>query len=180
MQHFLPPHGQRGFTLIEAGVVIAVTAIVASIAAPAMGRLVEGRRLEAAAVRLSTDLQFARQEAATRGRAVRLSWQDGIEGGCWLVHTGERAQCRCEATGRAACDGDAEPIKAVVLPRADRIGVSANVGSMLFDPLLGTVTPTGTWKLTADSGRAIHHVVNVIGRVRSCSPQGALAGQSAC
>jgi type IV fimbrial biogenesis protein FimT len=180
MRHILSPRGQRGLTLVEIGVVVAVTAILASIAAPALGRLVEGRRLEAAAVRLSTDLQFARQEAVARGRAVRLSWHEGVDAGCWLIHTGERAQCHCEATGRAACDGDAEPIKTVALPRAERIAVSANVGSMLFDPLLGTVTPTGTWRLSADSGRAIHHVVNVIGRVRSCSPQGAVAGHPAC
>jgi type IV fimbrial biogenesis protein FimT len=179
MPKTLLPH-QRGLTLVEIAVVLALAAILASIAAPEMRRLVEARRLDAAAGRLSTDLQFARQEAVARGQTVRVSWHEGVEAGCWLIHTGERAQCRCEADGRAACDGDAGLIKSVVLPSADRIAIGANVGSMLFDPLLGTVTPTGTWRLSTADGRAIHHVVNVIGRVRSCSPQGAVAGHPAC
>jgi len=29
-------------------------------------------------------------------------------------------------------------------------------------------------------GKAIHHVVNIMGRVRSCSPQGDIPGYRAC
>jgi type IV fimbrial biogenesis protein FimT len=51
--------------------------------------------------------------------------------------------------------------------------VQGNVASILFDPLHGTSTPTGTLKIVGDSGRAVHHVVNIMGRVRTCSPVGA-------
>jgi len=30
------------------------------------------------------------------------------------------------------------------------------------------------------NGRAVHHVVNVMGRVRSCSPLNAMPGYTAC
>jgi type IV fimbrial biogenesis protein FimT len=51
---------------------------------------------------------------------------------------------------------------------------------MAFDPLHGTATPTATWRVIARDGRAIHHVVNVMGRVRSCSPDAAVPGHRAC
>jgi len=71
-------------------------------------------------------------------------------------------------------------IKTVRLPADERVGLQANMGSIVFDPLHGTGTPTGTLRLTGRDGRAIHHVVNVMGRVRSCSPAGAVPGYRAC
>lgn len=180
MKPSLPASRQRGVTLIEAGVVVALAAILLASAAPDMRRFVEARRLDALADRLATDLQFARIESVARARPVRLTLHAGADVVCYLLHTGPAASCRCDDGGRAACDEGAEPIKAVAWPATERITVSANVGSMLFDPVLGTVTPTGTWRVVAADGRAIHHVVNLIGRVRSCSPQGAVAGHAAC
>ena len=55
----------------------------------------------------------------------------------------------------------------------------ANVASIAFDPLHGTSTPTGTLRLVDGRGRAVHHVVNVMGRVRSCTPAG-VPGWRAC
>ena len=171
---------ERGMTLIEAGVVVALTAILLTSAAPDMRRFLDTRRLEAVSDRLATDLQFARIESVARHQALRLTLHRGTEAGCYLLHTGAASQCRCEADGRAVCEGDAVLVKAVSVPPAERATLSANVASMLFDPVLGTVTPTGTWRITGADGRAVHHVVNLIGRVRTCSPQGAVAGHTAC
>jgi type IV fimbrial biogenesis protein FimT len=52
--------------------------------------------------------------------------------------------------------------------------------SLTFDPVRGTVTPTATLRVEARDGKAIHQIVNLLGRVRSCSPQGLLAGERAC
>ena len=43
--------------------------------------------------------------------------------------------------------------------------------------------PAGTFKVIAPSRRAVHHVVNLMGRVRTCSPKvdaPALAGYAVC
>jgi type IV fimbrial biogenesis protein FimT len=66
------------------------------------------------------------------------------------------------------------------LPASEGIAVTANVGSVLFDPLHGTSSPTATFTLIAASGRSIEHVVNLLGRVRSCSPQGSVPGYAVC
>jgi type IV fimbrial biogenesis protein FimT len=44
----------------------------------------------------------------------------------------------------------------------------------------GTVTPTGTVTVATANGRALKQTVNIMGRVRSCSPDGAVLGYRAC
>lgn len=175
-----PARPQRGVTLTEACIVMAVTSILASTAAPSMQTALDNRRLDGAATQLATDIQFVRSTAVARNVPVRLSVQAVPDGSCWVVHTGNAADCRCGAAGPAACGGGAQQIKTVRLGSADRVAVGGNVGSLLFDPLHGTASPTGTLRLTGADGRAVHHVVNVMGRVRSCSPQAAVPGYRAC
>jgi len=50
----------------------------------------------------------------------------------------------------------------------------------LFDPVRGTSTPTATVQLSARNGTAIHQVMNIMGRVRSCSPAAAVSGYRRC
>ena len=171
---------QHGFTLLELAIVIVVLAILAATAAPSMATFIETRRIDGIATRLASDIQFVRSEALARNRALRLSFRSHAGASCWIVHTGTAAQCDCPAPGPAVCVGGAAEIKTVQLPTSGGITLIPNVGSIAFDPLHGTSTPTGTLRLTASSGRAVHHVVNVMGRARSCSPGGAVPGYRAC
>ena len=171
---------QRGVTLIEAAIVLAVLGIVTTSAAPGMTGLLDSRRLDGAATQLATDIQYVRSEAVARNQPVRRSFYANADASCYVIHTGLSAQCTCAADGPAQCSGTAEQIKTVALPVAQRIGVQANVASLLFDPLHGTSSPTGTLRVLGPQGRAVHHVVNVMGRVRSCSPMNTVAGYRAC
>lgn len=170
----------RGLTLLELAVVVAIVAIVAAAAVPSLAALIDARRLDGAATRLAADIQFARSEAISRNRSLRLSILAGTGASCWIVHTGAPTDCRCSAEDGPVCGGGGRAIKGVVLAAADRVGVTANVGSIVFDPLHGTSTPTGTLRLTGARGGAVHHIVNVVGRVRSCAPDGAVPGYSPC
>jgi type IV fimbrial biogenesis protein FimT len=171
---------QHGVTLVEACTVVAVLAILASTAAPNLQGLIDSRRLDGAATQLATDIQFVRTEAVARNLPVRLSFHATTDGSCYVLHTGNADQCDCSAPGPATCSGDARQIKTVALTAADRVSLQTNVASVLFDPLHGTSTPTGTLRLIGQQGRAVHHVINVMGRVRSCSPLGAMPGYRAC
>ena len=173
-------HPQHGLTLLELAIVVAITAIVAAAGAPALTALIDARRLESAATRLAADVQLARSEAIARNRPLRLSVLSGSDASCWIVHSGAAADCRCSSDAGAVCGASARTIKGVVLPNNERVGVAGNVASIAFDPLHGTSTPTGTLRLIGARGRAIHHVVNVLGRVRSCSPDAAVAGYPPC
>jgi type IV fimbrial biogenesis protein FimT len=171
---------QRGVTLIEAGIVVAISAITVSSAAPGFNRFIEKQRLEGAAAQLAADLHFARAESVLRNAGLRLSVQNKPWGSCYVVHSGAADECVCSETGPAQCSGDAREVKTVQWPLARGIVLQGNVGSILFDPLHGTSTPTGTLKVVSAGGRALHHVVNVMGRVRTCSPQGGVPGYVEC
>lgn len=64
---------QRGFTLIEAMVVVAVVAVVASIAAPSLATMVTNNRVRTAADGLLSGLQLARAEAIRRNTLVSFT-----------------------------------------------------------------------------------------------------------
>ena len=171
---------QHGLTLVELAVTVAVAAVLASSAAPSLADFIAARRLDGVATQLASDIQFVRTDAVARNQPLRLSFFAAAEGSCYLIHTGASAQCSCSATGAAQCSGDAVQLKTVQLPASDRITVSANAASLLFDPLHGTSSPTATLRVTGGNGRAVHHIVNLMGRVRSCSPLGAMPGYRAC
>lgn len=172
------PTRQRGLTLVEAAVVVAIVAITATSAGPGLRRLIERYRLEAAATQLAADLQLARNESIARNRAVRLSWH--AASACYLLHTGPADACRCDASGAGQCAAGHVAIRSVPWDGSTRVSLQSNAASIAFDPLHGTVTPTATWRISAVDGRAIHHVVNVMGRVRSCSPLATVPGYRAC
>lgn len=172
----------HGFTLIETMVVVAIAGIVMTTAMPSFGNLIETRRIDGVATQMATDLQFARAEAVSRNEAVRVSFKPNATTGsaCYVIHTGAADQCQCTATGPAQCEGGAQQIKTVALDSTQRVNLQANVGSVLFDPLHGTASPATTLRVTGPQNRAVHHTVNIMGRVRSCSPQAAISGYRAC
>jgi len=172
----------RGFTLIEASAVLAITTILASLAVPNMQGMIDARRLDNGATQLANDIQLARSAAVLRNQSVRLTFlPHGARGSCYVVHTGSANACDCSGDGPAVCAGAAREIKTVVLADEDHVRLSANVASVLFDPMHGTSTPTGTVRVIGAGGREVRHVINLMGRVRSCSPAtGSVPGYRAC
>jgi type IV fimbrial biogenesis protein FimT len=170
------PTSQRGLTLVEAAVVIGIVAAAVTVAVPGLQRLIEHRRLDAGATQLAAALQLARNESIARNRVVHFSHDEA--NACYLLHTGPTGSCRCTPQGSGECAAGAALIRSV--GATSGVSIQANAASLAFDPLHGTVTPAATWRVTARDGRAIHHVVNVMGRVRSCSPDAAVPGYRAC
>lgn len=174
------PAAQRGVTLVESLIVLAVTAVVLGAALPGFESARERRHLEGAAAQLETDLHFARSLAAAHHESLRVSFTSGAGGSGWVIHQGGARHCRAEADGSAQCNGPARVHRVVHFAPGDAVGVQANVSSILFDPLKGTSTPTGTLRVVGRSGAAVHQVVNLMGRVRSCSPTATLYGYPRC
>lgn len=79
---------QRGVTLVELMITLAVLAIALSLAAPAMGRFLEQQATQSAIERFTGDLRFARSEALKRGQAATLC----------ILGTPNRDGPRCIAT----------------------------------------------------------------------------------
>jgi type IV fimbrial biogenesis protein FimT len=174
------PRGQRGITLIELGVVAATMSVIALSVAPSFADSINRRRIEGVAAQFQTDVQYARAGAVTRGEPLRISFVSNAQGSGYVVHSGGAGDCTVLADGNPQCKDPAEPLKAVFVPLHDAVGLQTSVASMLFDPQHGTATPSATVKVIGMNGRAIHEMVNIMGRTRSCSPAPALPGQKAC
>ena len=174
------PGFQRGLTLIEICIVLAIVSILVGTALPSFEKTKQKRGLDGAAAEMSTDLHYVRSEAVARNEGVRISFQGVAGGSCTLIHTSSASDCQCAADGTAQCNSGATLLKSLFHRSGDGVAVSANVGSMRFDPINGTVTPAGTVTMINVNGQAIRHVVNIMGRVRSCSPGGTVKDVGAC
>ena len=108
---------------METCVVFALVAILAAIAAPSMGDLVDGRRFDFTAAQLGTDVQFARSEAVARNQTLRLSLYTKTDGDCYVIHIGPSDLCDCKsavASGPAECTAGSAEIRTVRLPAVNR------------------------------------------------------------
>ena len=172
---------QRGLTLAEAMTTAALAAVAAGLAIPSFTGFLGRHRLEGLAAEVATDLQFVRMEAVSRQRPVRISFESDAAGTtCYVIHTGGPGGCTCLAGPPATCGAGSTEIKTQHFPPGDGPGVRANVASMLYDPTFGTVSPTATVRIGTARQSGLHHVVSLLGRVRTCAPPGGLPGYRAC
>ncbi len=171
---------QRGFSLIESMTVLAVTGTLLGTAVPSFVALQDSQRLKGAAALVETELQYARGLAVARGETVRFTFGVGNGSGCYVIHTGSPGSCSCSLPGQpAVCNGSGAAQRTVVLGPTDRLRIQTASNSFGFNPATGTVTPTATLKLSNAQSQTLHVVVNLMGRVRVCSPNG-MPGYKAC
>ncbi len=171
---------QRGGALVEACICIAVACVLAGVAAPGFTDLIRVKRLEAASTRLIADVYHARMRAVMRNEGVRITQGQLPDGrSCYVVHTGVASGCDCGRRASAVCDRAEDLIKVTEI---EHLQVSLRTGSrsVLWYPTRSTITPTVTYRLALPDGRELHHIVNILGRTRTCSPNGAIRGHPAC
>lgn len=170
----------RGVSLIETCVCLAIVALLAGQAIPALQRVRERVLLRAVADALGDDLRLAREEAVRLNRPVYFRISGKGAGACYLLHLGTRNACDC-AGGRAECQGSPEGVlKAVWLPTGEPVRLSSNVESMQFLRAQGIVTPTGSIDVRLNEQDAIRLKVAITGRVQSCYPLGRIAQMRPC
>jgi type IV fimbrial biogenesis protein FimT len=171
---------RRGLTMIEMLCAVCILATTLGIATPSMNGWQLHQALLANAAELETDIQYARSTAVSRQQTVRLETQALGSSTCYVMHTGNARECTCSGNGQAQCIGNAQVLRVVEHRSDGSIKLSAVGVSMAFDSQRGTVSPTATLELADSQGRSIRQVVNIMGRVRSCSPQGKSTGMTLC
>lgn len=171
---------KRGFTLVENLICLVLLALLT------LGGLVQLRHttvthaLEGTAALLETDLRYARSLALATDRSVRFQVLPLADGGtCYLVYSGPTGSCTCAANGLAQCQGEGAAWRAAAQPASKGVRVLHSGRALVFDSGKGTVTPTATLVVSDNDGLAIHQIVNLMGRTRTCSPQ-RLAGWRTC
>ena len=109
----------RGFTVVEAMVVVGIIAILAAFAAPAMNQLIRTQKVRSISYDLFADLTYARSEAIARGHNVGIGSKAGTDWGIsgWFV--------RDLSTGEMLRDQG---------PRASGIKFTADTAGVIFRP----------------------------------------------
>ena len=172
---------QKGITFIETLVVLTLLAILAAIAVLSFKDMIINRRLESKAREYVTHMNWARSLAVSSDQAVNLHIATGGGASCYVVFQGPVNDCSCNANG-AVCATQGNERLVVVLPHSDGVRVSARTESVTtrINPRQGTISPTLTAIFTADNGKAIHNISNILGRTRTCGPEEASFGFPAC
>lgn len=169
----LPRNAQRGLTLVDLLCALAVVAVLLRGAIPAMQDMLLRQVLMSTAGTVETDVQYARSMAMTADMPVRLSIQTNPDGGsCTVVHTGDAHACRCDGRQHYHCTGPATLLRLSEQPFKRGASIVGKERSLVFSPSHGTVTPTATLVLTDTNGRSLRKIVNVMGRMRTCSEDG--------
>lgn len=169
---------QRGSSLVETMIALGIVSVAAGLALPSWGEASDRRRVEGVAAELETHLAHVRSQAVAMNRTLRLHFASDR---CYVVHTGGSGTgCSCADDGSASCSGGVQVLQVVQWPAQTPVRVLSNSSSIGFDATKGTVTPTATVQIVGARGAALHNVINIMGRVRSCAPAPGLPGHPTC
>lgn len=182
-----------GHSLIEAMVVVAVIAIVLSIAVPSYAAMTARARLRSAADHLRSDLGEARTQALQRGQPVYLSFTRSSDGTTWCWGMSLQSGCDCTQQDESSsryCYLDLDATRSP-MRRLSRVVDGTRYPQVRLDALpfggslrLSPVRPetlAGNASFSA-GGLSLRLVASRSGRLRLCSPKGAqyLAGMPTC
>jgi type IV fimbrial biogenesis protein FimT len=194
-------NAQRGFTLVELMIVIAVVSVLLLLAAPSFVDFIRMQRFKAINAQLVTDLHFARSEAFSRNHDVQVVFRtpaDGAGMSCYTIYIDTRVDptgtCDCtRPPGPLRCPAGVSEVRTVQitpdqgvrlwLPPAQASGFAfmhAYGRLRIGDAALGNVLPSFVVESALDSTRRLRNVVAVSGRPTTCAPGGAVSGVSAC
>ncbi|MBL8288094.1 MAG: prepilin-type N-terminal cleavage/methylation domain-containing protein [Rubrivivax sp.] len=184
---------QRGLTLLELAVVLAVLAVLSALALPNMAARLRAERLQAAAEMLAADIADARHEAARRGQTLhieghvegRIEGRAGESSGaawCWTVATAPGCPCGSEATTPASAAASPTSPAACRLKRVaagDHPGVALVQAQPVQVQADGQANPVLAAVLAAGD-RQLQVQVSRFGRARVCDPAGTSARLPRC
>ena len=192
-----PPNGKigisnnKGFTVIEMLIVVAVLAIITSLALPSYRALLEKRRVTSGSEQISAFLSSAQMESVKRNQfvAVNLEYNDGA----WCLGMRDddtpdvSCDCTIEDTGNAqACVLDSSGVSELRVMRSSGVnypellastsGLGGDDNNLVFDPVRGLIVDDETAGIELISPDQETYALNIgltpTGRVSICSDGG--------
>jgi type IV fimbrial biogenesis protein FimT len=190
------PTRRGGFTTIELLLTVVVIGVVLALAAPSMKDMLQVQRLRSTTAQVMTDLQFARNEAVSRGTLLRVYFRTNATMTCYSLYTSPNntTRCNCLLGPGSACTGSMTELRTVQFPVEQGISVyppSTQDKAFAFDPTTGGIytVPTDNISLPMDgftinsyidSSRSQSIQLKGTGRPTVCAPSGSIMGDPSC
>ena len=165
---------QAGFTLLEAAVVMAVLAVIMTVAVPNYRSHLQRQQLREAANSLLVDLRNAREMSVSQRTPMFVSFHLGPNW-CWGVSQGMPCDCGPTVAGSAkAVDPATGRPKACSLTRhkgSEFPDVSMDGATdAKFEPTLGQAPQHGSTTFSSGRGQKLQVDLNAMGRAQVCGP----------
>ena len=195
----------KAFTLIELMIVVALIAIIVTLAAPSFRDMILMQRLRGINAQLVTDLAFARSEAVSRGTFMQVRFQTSSTMNCYIIFARRAADtsdmCDClEAAGSRCSNPTTTEVKTVQAPVSESVRFDHNVSPsgvptirlpyFTIDPRTGGVwvasipenvnAPTFVVETLIDPARRFRNLYRLSGQLSVCTPSGSTVGGPAC
>ncbi len=200
---------QRGVTLLELAVVMAIIAILAALSAPGMGAWLQNAQIRTATEAIQNGLQLARAQAVQRNRDTRFQLTSTLDASCvlsttssnWVVSFDNPAgSCNSAFINDAfaVTDTTNNPGPRIIQRRAQAEGsrnatVAADQAAITFNAM-GRVVPApaaaisinisnptgGTCAAEGGTMRCLRVAVSPGGQVRMCDPSLASSDPRGC
>jgi type IV fimbrial biogenesis protein FimT len=160
---------QRGLTLIELTVALAIVAVLMSLALPSFGSILARHRLKAAAEHLAQDLAELQMQVTQRGTPLHLNVAPGID---WCYALATRPNCDCHV---------AQSCRIRAVQAREHPGVQLVEGRpMRLELLPGADAGSGSATLQGSDGARLRVTLTRLGRASVCSPSAAVPGYPMC
>lgn len=147
---------QRGFTLIELMVAMAIAAILSAIVIPNMIGWREARKLRGAANNLVGDLHLAKLSAIREAESVAVNFNTGA-GSSYTIFI--------DKNGDWTQDADDRVLRSVQMPTGVTLVSTTLTGDHFHFVSKGMPSTNGTVKMKSTAGEEMSVIVNRVGKI---------------
>lgn len=190
-----------GLTLVELMIVVALIAVLLTLAAPSLYDFILVQRLKAINAQIVTDMQYARSTAASGNLDVQVVFAPAVSGmtmSCYTIYSdtssNPRHKCDCTQAPGARCpESTTQEIRTVQVPTSSAVrmglpsqqakGVAflASTGAIKIWPVdFVAPSPEFMVETSIDSERKLQTWIGLSGRPSVCAPGSVVPGYAPC